>query len=75
MLKIQAYGAPLNERAAPKSGIDHAIMVAKLAERELDRRDRRQIVDEDSLIPSMASVRLPKLSTELERLRSIRNGN
>lgn len=75
MLKITAYGVPLSERAAPKSGIDRAIMVAKVVERELDRRDRRQIVDEDSPIPSMASVRLPKLSTELERLRSIRNGD
>ncbi|MFQ3895325.1 hypothetical protein [Sphingobium sp. R-7] len=75
MPKVEAYGVPLNQGAAPKSGIDGAIIAARMMERDLDRRDRRHPVDEDSPIPSMASVRLPKLSTELENLRSNRNGD
>jgi len=66
MPRIEAYGVPLSERTAPKSGIDRAIMDAKLVERELDRRNWREPVNEDSQVPSRASVRLPKLSVMLE---------
>lgn len=70
MPRLQSFGVPLADLAQPTSSIDQAIAAAVRQERAYDGRIAREPVIEGAAVPSMSSVRLPKISDALRNLKA-----
>lgn len=69
MPRLQSFGVPLVTMARPASSIDQAMIEAVRQERAYEGRIAREPMIEEATVPPMSSVRLPKISSALLRLK------